>query len=130
MNTLEKYSQHAKDKNAYQYITWLNDLGHSVKLQNPRTVRNYHNFIRRCETNTWIGYDGHKLACDSNSNIHKGMGYILVDICNNLTEEQIDNLQLADFKEIILPLPAANKKSFQLMLNHTKSIVKTVDCVR
>lgn len=115
------------EENSLDYLTWLISLAESNPALDVRDLRKKHNFIRRCNTATWISAfsEGHKwyFHSDSDSKINKGIAKIIVDVCNGCTSEEINKLALEDFKYIISPLNGVRRRTFQLMLNHIQKQV-------
>lgn len=57
---------------------------------------------------------------DSDTQIAKGIGKILMDTFNELTVQEINSFRFSDFADISKALPHERQKGMQIMINQIK----------
>lgn len=111
---------------------WFLSLGHTSSP--TRSIRNEENKVPHCDTTTWIsgkpkptGY-GETLwvfEYDAFNMYNKAIARLAVEMCNNMTADQIQEINIPDFIAVAKFFPKRKKENLLLILNKIKNITKS-----
>jgi cysteine desulfuration protein SufE len=124
--SIEQYTENFKkirDRSELQMI--LLDL--AKHMPDNYALRTNKNYLYGCQSDVWLTgncyNDRWRFNFDSDSLMVKGIGKIVLDCVNNLTSNEIRNLNYFSFKKIAVFLPYEKQRGLQFIINRIHAII-------
>jgi sulfur transfer protein SufE len=121
-----------------KYTTTFGDIKNHSELQqllltlakhipDNHSLRNDKNYLYGCQSDVWLSgscdNNRWRFEFDSNSQLVKGIGKVVVDCFNNCDSSEILNMNFFAFKQIAALLPHERQRGLQFIINRIHTIV-------
>jgi cysteine desulfuration protein SufE len=101
-------------------------ISHGKMLPENHTLRVSENYVYGCQSDIWINgsceNDIWRFQFDSNSQLIKGLGKMLIDCFDQCNSTQISKMSFFDFRQIAVKLSHQKQKSMQIIINKIQNI--------